>query len=315
MNYYPFHIGDYLSATRHLSWAEDCAYRRLLDTYYVSEKPLPTDLRAVCRLVLATTDEQREAVKVVLEEFFELTEEGWINTRADNEIAAMREKQQKQRDKANKRWQKPKEEPGIAPAMPQHQESDAAAQKTDADAMPPTPTPTPIVNPLTSFGGAGGVQAEEALPTDASPAAQPQPEEAQGSIVALPAKQAVPRTTEARGTRLPADWRLPKAWGEWAMTHAAEQGRAMESDDVRSAADKFRDFWVAKPGKDGRKSDWEATWRNWIRRELERQPAAPQRRSIHDQRSATMAALTGYSAATGHVDDGDTLEGQLRVVG
>ena len=27
MNYYPFHIGDYLSATRHLSWEEDAAYR------------------------------------------------------------------------------------------------------------------------------------------------------------------------------------------------------------------------------------------------------------------------------------------------
>ena len=43
MNYYPFHIGDYLSATRHLSWEEDCAYRRLLDVYYTSEKPLPIE--------------------------------------------------------------------------------------------------------------------------------------------------------------------------------------------------------------------------------------------------------------------------------
>ena len=32
MNYYPFHIGDYLSATRHLSWDEDHAYRRLLES-------------------------------------------------------------------------------------------------------------------------------------------------------------------------------------------------------------------------------------------------------------------------------------------
>ena len=32
------HIGDYLSATRHLSWEEDAAFRRLLDTYYSTEK-------------------------------------------------------------------------------------------------------------------------------------------------------------------------------------------------------------------------------------------------------------------------------------
>lgn len=143
MNYYPFHIGDYLSATRHLSWEEDAAYRRLLDTYYTTEKALPKELRAVCRLVLATTDGQREAVETVLREFFELTDEGWINRRADGEIVAMREKQQKQRDKANKRWQKPESADGNAPAMPRHESGDAMASKSDANAMPPTPTPTP----------------------------------------------------------------------------------------------------------------------------------------------------------------------------
>lgn len=157
MNYYPFHIGDYLSATRHLSWAEDAAYRRLLDTYYTTEKRLPLDLRAVCRLVLATTDEQREAVRVVLDEFFEQTPEGWKNSRADTEIDAMRGKQQKQRDKANKRWHKQVTEPGNASAMPQHEVNDAAASKTDADAMPPTPTPTPtpvLIEPNGSVGKA-----------------------------------------------------------------------------------------------------------------------------------------------------------------
>ncbi len=146
MNYYPFHIGDYVSATRHLSWEEDAAYRRLLDTYYMTEKPLPAELRAVCRLVLATTESKREAVAVVLEEFFESTPEGWINTRADQEIAAMREKQHKQREKANKRWHKPEAAPGNATASP----TDAAASKADADAMPPTPTPTPNTSSLRS---------------------------------------------------------------------------------------------------------------------------------------------------------------------
>ena len=139
VNYYPFHIGDYVSATRHLSWEEDAAFRRLLDTYYTTEKPIPADLRAACRLVMAQTESQREAVRVVLDEFFALTADGWVNKRADAEIATMREKQQKQRDKANKRWHAPKAEPGNATAS----EADAVASKTDADAMPPTPTPTP----------------------------------------------------------------------------------------------------------------------------------------------------------------------------
>lgn len=132
----------------------------------------------------------------------------------------------------------------------------------------------------------------------------------------LPIVPADPQKTEpvaakatAQGTRLPADWALPRSWGEWALSHASEQGHALSADAVRATAEKFRDFWVAKPGKDGRKADWEATWRNWIRRELERQPAAAPRRSIHDQRSATIAALTGQAG------DADILEGELRVVG
>jgi len=172
MNYYPFHIGDYLSATRHLSWEEDAAYRRMLDTYYTTEKPLPLDVRAVCRLVLATTDSQREAVEVVLGEFFERTDAGWINRRADGEILAMQEKQEKQRERANKRWHKQDTEPGNAPAMPRHNETHATASKNDADAMPPTPTPTPTPTPVNTPSDEGVARKRAAHP--ARPAEVPE---------------------------------------------------------------------------------------------------------------------------------------------
>ena len=144
MNYYPFHIGDYASKTRHLSWEEDTAYRRLMDVYYTTEKPIPLDVRQACRLVMAQTEAQREAVRTVLQEFFEETENGWINARVERELVAMREKQNKQREKANKRWHKPEAEPGNAAAS----KTDAAASKTHAEAMPPTPTPTPTPTPV-----------------------------------------------------------------------------------------------------------------------------------------------------------------------
>lgn len=32
---------------------------------------------------------------------------------------------------------------------------------------------------------------------------------------------------------------------------------------------KFVDYWTAKAGKDATKLDWDATWRNWIRRAAE----------------------------------------------
>ena len=64
-----------------------------------------------------------------------------------------------------------------------------------------------------------------------------------------------------RGTRLPADW-VPT---DEDRAFAASLGVAVE----REAAS-FRDYWHAKPGADGRKTNWSATWRNWVRRTSER---------------------------------------------
>jgi hypothetical protein len=32
-----------------------------------------------------------------------------------------------------------------------------------------------------------------------------------------------------------------------------------------SELEKFRDYWTSQPGQKGTKTDWQATWRNWIR--------------------------------------------------
>ena len=127
MNFYPFHIGDYVSHTRHLSLLEDLAYRRLIDQYYLHEGPLPADIPRIAKMV-GLRDHEVE-VRAVLEEFFELTEEGWSSTRCDKELVTMRKRQEIAREKANKRWsnaaQQPQQPPGKAPA-----------KKDDAAALP-----------------------------------------------------------------------------------------------------------------------------------------------------------------------------------
>lgn len=47
----------------------------------------------------------------------------------------------------------------------------------------------------------------------------------------------------------------------------------MSAEEIRRQADMFADHWHAATGKDGRKADWEATWRNWIRRASLPRPA------------------------------------------
>lgn len=104
MNYYPHHIGDYASATMHLSIVEDGAYRRLLDLYYLHEKPLPGDKRQVYRLVRAATKVEQAAVDAVLAEFFVSSPDGYRHRRCDAEIAKVQSKSEKARRSAAQRW-------------------------------------------------------------------------------------------------------------------------------------------------------------------------------------------------------------------
>lgn len=69
-----------------------------------------------------------------------------------------------------------------------------------------------------------------------------------------------------KGSRLAADWQLPKAWGEWALNEVP----GWTADHVRKVGEMFGDYWRSKAGKDAAKADWVATWRNWVRREAAR---------------------------------------------
>jgi hypothetical protein len=86
-----------------------------------------------------------------------------------------------------------------------------------------------------------------------APPAEPPPPAAPSPPAAADAASA------ARGTRLPKEWKLPKAWGEWALKKYPH----WTPEKVRDEADKFRNHWTSKTGKDATKLDWYATWQNW----------------------------------------------------
>ncbi len=66
-----------------------------------------------------------------------------------------------------------------------------------------------------------------------------------------------------RAIRLHADWRPSQADTEFARKEGLDDGH------IQRTADRFRDYWHAAPGERGRKLDWSATWRNWVRRDAE----------------------------------------------
>lgn len=81
-------------------------------------------------------------------------------------------------------------------------------------------------------------------------------------LSALESHGATPRwkTASSKGTRLPAEFRAPEEWIDWAVAE-----RQWTPEDARAEAANFADFWAAKPGADACKLDWRATWRNWVR--------------------------------------------------
>lgn len=87
MNYYNFHIGDYRRDTTHLSMLEHGAYRQLLDMYYLNETPIPTETQVVIRRLSARTQDEVNAVEIVLKEFFIETPDGYVHKRCDADIA------------------------------------------------------------------------------------------------------------------------------------------------------------------------------------------------------------------------------------
>lgn|GEM_PF-812852 len=144
INYYPFHIGDYIAHTAHLDPIEDCAYRRLLDAYYLNEGPLPADAADVARKIRMKAN--AADVERVLNEFFTLTDDGWLHARCNDEISKMKEKQSKAKASAEASV-RARQAKAVANVSEKKSDEGADGERTlnerSTDAELPTPTPTP----------------------------------------------------------------------------------------------------------------------------------------------------------------------------
>jgi len=63
----------------------------------------------------------------------------------------------------------------------------------------------------------------------------------------------------SRATRLSSDFQLPEDWIEFCKSERPDL-------DAQKTFAEFKDHWIAQAGAKGVKSDWTATWRNWVRR-------------------------------------------------
>lgn len=91
----------------------------------------------------------------------------------------------------------------------------------------------------------------------------------------------------APATRLPKDWMPTDADVLFCKTNRPDL-------DPYEVADSFRDHWLAAPGAKGKKADWAATWRNWVRSPYQKPPPTKGYESEKDRsRRETLEGLTG----------------------
>lgn len=93
MYYYKFNIADWHLATSHLSLEEEAIYFRLINYYYDTEQPIPEETQTVIRRLRLGS--YSDTVMVILNEFFELSTDGWHHKRCDDEIHAYHLKAEK----------------------------------------------------------------------------------------------------------------------------------------------------------------------------------------------------------------------------
>ena len=134
------------------------------------------------------------------------------------------------------------------------------------DFAPITASPSPATSPATSPSPAEW----GALAHDEAPSAE---------LVTL--DDAADAAPTRRGRRLPEDWTPSRTDGN----ENAEAGHSPEW--LRDQLERFRDHWAAQPGQKGTKLDWDATWRNWLRRSNDYDK--------RDQRATSKRPKTGAS--------------------
>jgi uncharacterized protein YdaU (DUF1376 family) len=94
-----------------------------------------------------------------------------------------------------------------------------------------------------------------------------------------------PRITKTqRGTRLPTGFELPDEWIGFCRQERSDL-------DPQTVFAEFLDYWIAQPGQKGVKTDWPATWRNWVRRQTATRSA--QGRNEHKHAAASRAIFDG----------------------
>lgn len=244
----PVYWRDLIADTAHFSPMQFGAYCLLIGSYWNSRGRLSADPERLRRISRMTAEEWADAAPVIAEKFQDC-DGHWLHNGLDQELAKA-EARYRQHAAAGSKGGKARAKPRLSAAQA---EMGFSLKRDDSEPQAPA-------NQAES-------QAHESLKGDSVLAIKENPKDAENADLALPAF--LDRRSKQYGARISPDWRPDQE------SHAFAEKLGLDATTIANIAAQFRDYWIAKPGKDGAKLDWGAAWRTWIRNHIDRHGSGP----------------------------------------
>ena len=246
--FFPLATDAYLADCDHLTDAEHGRYMLLLMAMWRAPgQRLPNDDAWLARKFRRSVEAVVEELRPIIAEFCQCDGNWVTQKRLTREFATAAKSVKRRSDAAKTKWER------MRAGESKARENGEKDTVTIGDAAP-TVSANPLNNKET-----GGYNADAPTPT-------PTPTiEDRESLTVTPRVRAAGAAT-GKGTRLPADWSPSEELRAWTRTAIAEAGSSINPHQELA---KFTDHFKAAPGVKGRKSDWDSTWRNWIRKAFE----------------------------------------------
>jgi hypothetical protein len=108
-----------------------------------------------------------------------------------------------------------------------------------------------------------------------------------------PDPSSLPARNRKLGTHLPDDFTVTPEMVTWFRENCPHV-------DGRHETEQFCDYWRSKPGKEGRKLDWVATWRNWMRTAEKR--SGPRTRTAPSEPTTNARVRAGLNLAAKYAE-------------
>ncbi|RJO72831.1 MAG: DUF1376 domain-containing protein [Myxococcales bacterium] len=170
-----------------------------------------------------------------LARFFNITDDGWSHSRIDSELASAETRREKKSQAGRK---------GNAVRYNCDSTDTSTGSQCDSTAIAnPRSSPSPSPSPSPSQSEPQSVLASQTTP-----------DQTRDDLLAVPEF-----LDKRRGSRLPDGWQPSPELLAWANTECPIVDCVYETE-------KFTDFWRSQAGAKARKTDWDATWRNWMRK-------------------------------------------------